>query len=452
MTDLLSTFQNQLVRLRADDTASALCLGITSGASPQVALQAPCSPSNDGYDEQIWQIVKTPYPFMGFKAKKGTIELYLNGHTITGAIDLAPNTHYPYTGTAWEATGTAPTAANFSLACKGQILKADHVLLSRNSNSLELIANTPSTQTNWTIETVPFLPYPYADWSEKPTQQQLTGWPLSDKEALFITKHGSKCIPKNAQQLIPRIPCPQILSQGNDYKTDSSYSFNNPYLVWHRSLLEYVRQLPRENDILLAGDSITMQWNGGIWFPVPTLPFIPPWSNHFAQYTTVNLGYGGDTTESLLWRLDHGALDGGEPIMLQPRLIILAIGTNDVGKMAQYPNITSQNIADGIKLCAQNLHQRCPQAKILLVHILPRYDSQDPDGTKCAAVRSAVKSLNLNNTISNLSEIDLTQYFPNTEEKITEYYSDRLHLKAAGYKVYADNIAEKVNSLLSPTG
>jgi len=65
----------------------------------------------------------------------------------------------------------------------------------------------------------------------------------------------------------------------------------------------------RPMDILLVGDSITMQWGAA-------------WTKHFGQYETVNIGIGGDKTQNVLWRLDHGGAAG-----LEPRMIVLLIAT-----------------------------------------------------------------------------------------------------------------------------
>ena len=65
-------------------------------------------------------------------------------------------------------------------------------------------------------------------------------------------------------------------------------------------------------DVLLVGDSITMQWGAS-------------WKKHFPDLKTVNIGIGGDKTQNVLWRLDHGGVEG-----LQPKAIVLMIGNNNM--------------------------------------------------------------------------------------------------------------------------
>ncbi len=78
-------------------------------------------------------------------------------------------------------------------------------------------------------------------------------------------------------------------------------------------------------EILLIGDSMTQNWGGGFnaWAKAPlTLlnPFIGAWSDRFSGDRTINLGIAGDKTQSILWRLNRGALDGAKP-----KVLVLAI-------------------------------------------------------------------------------------------------------------------------------
>ena len=70
-------------------------------------------------------------------------------------------------------------------------------------------------------------------------------------------------------------------------------------------------------DLLMIGDSITHGWEGG---------GKDVWKQYYEKRNAVNLGIGGDQTQHVLWRLDHGNIDG-----IQPKLAVLMIGTNNAG-------------------------------------------------------------------------------------------------------------------------
>jgi len=53
--------------------------------------------------------------------------LYLNGHTVPGDVNLAPNTHGPYTGTHWQAYMLLD--GKYIFKCLGHIHNLDHVYL-----------------------------------------------------------------------------------------------------------------------------------------------------------------------------------------------------------------------------------------------------------------------------------------------------------------------------------
>jgi len=78
----------------------------------------------------------------------------------------------------------------------------------------------------------------------------------------------------------------------------------------HPKFLEEIKKGPY--DLLFIGDSITDYW-----------PKRGPdsWAK-LAQYKPLNLGVSGDRTEHVLWRLEHGELEG-----LSPKVTVIMIGT-----------------------------------------------------------------------------------------------------------------------------
>lgn len=80
----------------------------------------------------------------------------------------------------------------------------------------------------------------------------------------------------------------------------------------HQAVLDRVSQ--GNVDLLMIGDSITHGWeNSGK----------AVWDQYYAPRNAANLGFGGDRTEHVLWRLQNGEVDN-----IDPKLAVLMIGTN----------------------------------------------------------------------------------------------------------------------------
>ncbi len=118
-------------------------------------------------------------------------------------------------------------------------------------------------------------------------------------------------------------------------------------------------------DLLFVGDSITQNYEKT--GPAPDEVFRPIWDELFAPHRALNLGYSGDQTQHVLWRLQHGEVDG-----LAPKDVVVLIGTNNSpdkpgGARAQ----TAAEMAAGVIAVVEELHARLPGAKIVVIEVLP---------------------------------------------------------------------------------
>ena len=97
---------------------------------------------------------------------------------------------------------------------------------------------------------------------------------------------------------------------------------------------------------------------------VERLPGYDPdsWKTLQRNYDAANLGLFGDTTSSLLYRLQNGVLHG-----LKPSLVFLCVGTNNVG----LTDDVDQTLG-GIMAVVHELRRQLPDAKIVVSSILPR--------------------------------------------------------------------------------
>lgn len=126
----------------------------------------------------------------------------------------------------------------------------------------------------------------------------------------------------------------------------------------HQSVLALVKSNP-DTQLLLIGDSITNNYEKAT---LPDENFLPTWKQFYEPRKALNLGFSGDTTANVLWRLQHGEVDG-----LHPKVAMVMIGTNNTG----HANQTVEQTEVGIDAVVAELEEKLPSTKILLLAILP---------------------------------------------------------------------------------
>lgn len=184
-------------------------------------------------------------------------------------------------------------------------------------------------------------------------------------------------------------------------------------------------------DVLFVGDSITEGWEWGEG---------EHWKKHFAPLGAANFGIGGDTTQNLLWRLDNGAVG-----MLRPKVVVVLIGTNNLGR----ENATAAGAARGVEAVVRKLRAAFPAAKIVLHGIFPC------DYSPKAEVRQRVKDANarlarLDGLDGKVVFRDIGSIFLEPDGSILPAVSnDGLHLTPEGYRRWASVLEPLVRELLA---
>jgi len=186
--------------------------------------------------------------------------------------------------------------------------------------------------------------------------------------------------------------------------------------------------------ILFIGDSIT-HFFGGEQFDSYALRGQQTWGEFYAPRYAGNLGFGWDKTENVLWRLQHGAIDG-----IAPRLLVMMIGTNNTG------TCSAPDIAIGIESIVLELNQRLPHSKILLLGIFPRGEKPNPQREKIAEINGIISKLN---GTYNVTFLDIGPKFLTPEGLITkDIMPDFLHPNEKGYLIWAEAIEPTVKLLM----
>jgi beta-glucosidase len=172
---------------------------------------------------------------------------------------------------------------------------------------------------------------------------------------------------------------------------------------------------------LFLGDSLTEGWPPALW------------QQHLAPRGVVNAGVAGDSTENLRWRLDHGDLDGPPP-----ETVILLIGTNDLGQ-----NRAPELAAEGVRATMLKLRERVPNARILLLGLLPR--GEWPGDTYRVAATAVNQLIRRCADGKHIVYGEIGNALLDGQGRLTQAMSpDALHLSPEGYA----RIAPQLDSLL----
>jgi beta-glucosidase len=182
-------------------------------------------------------------------------------------------------------------------------------------------------------------------------------------------------------------------------------------------------------ELAFIGDSITHGWEGH---------GKETWSKYYGDRKAINLGYSGDRTEHVLWRLDKGELDGYEP-----KVAVIMIGTNNTGHRKDAPEI----IAMGVGRIVQRIQEISPKTKILLLGIFPRSaEAKDPQRENNDLTNAMLAKMGNDETVFflNINDKFLTEDGVLTKEVMP----DLLHPEAPGYKLWAEAMEPTLAKML----
>jgi lysophospholipase L1-like esterase len=129
------------------------------------------------------------------------------------------------------------------------------------------------------------------------------------------------------------------------------------WLERHQQKLQELAQAKPK--LIFIGDSIVNGFELGS--PYPQYDFLSLWQRYYGDRNAVNLGFNGDSTSNVLWRLANGEMAG-----IKPAVAVLLIGTNNTMQ-----GQTAEQTQAGIDAVIAMLRQGLPATKVLVVGILP---------------------------------------------------------------------------------
>lgn len=208
----------------------------------------------------------------------------------------------------------------------------------------------------------------------------------------------------------------------------------------HEELLK--KKTAGQIDLYFLGDSITRRWGTS---DEHFKPLLTNWNQNFSGWNAADFGWGADKTQHILWRLEHGELDG-----VNPKVIVLLAGTNNVGRLTPVDDDHARiaDISNGIKAIIDLCRAKAPNATIIVTGITPRNDNM--------AVMPTIDAINAN--IEKFADGKTVRYV-NINGKLADRSGrlypgmtdpDMLHLAPSGYQIWADALKPHLTDLLGP--
>ncbi|MEM7475882.1 MAG: GDSL-type esterase/lipase family protein [Planctomycetota bacterium] len=210
---------------------------------------------------------------------------------------------------------------------------------------------------------------------------------------------------------------------------------------WFQRHAEKVAEIEAANDpkkekkidLLMVGDSITNNFDKGG-------PGEPVWNKHFAPLNAFNLGFGGDRTNHVLWRLEHLP-----KLKNPPAAASLMIGTNNICWGSDKP----KQAADGVQAIANKLHEMYPEMEILVLGVFPRRRNLDhPHRKQIIELNSCLPELLKD--IPNVTFMDIGPEFLDEKGFLSEeMMPDTTHPSEKGHEIWANAILPKIKEMLA---
>ena len=201
---------------------------------------------------------------------------------------------------------------------------------------------------------------------------------------------------------------------------------------WFKRQAEKIAEMSKgEIDLLMVGDSITNNFDS-IGAPV--------WKKYFEPRKAINLGFGGDRTNHVLWRLDHLP-----KLKKAPRGAVVLIGTNNICWGSDKP----RQAAVGVQAIARKLGKLYPEMKILVLGVFPRRRNLDhPHRKQIIELNSYLPGLLKD--LKNVKFLDIGPKFLDDKGFLSkEMMPDTTHPSEKAHEIWAKAIGPELDKMLA---
>lgn len=199
--------------------------------------------------------------------------------------------------------------------------------------------------------------------------------------------------------------------------------------------------------IVLIGNSITHFW-GGEYPPLKhadgtarAANGAEAWQATFGNHRVLNLGFGWDRTQNVLWRLDNGELDG-----LDPQLVIVHIGTNNTSETKHARMNTASEIVEGIETICLRIRSKVPRAKLVVMQIMPR--EEKPGHPRRRLINETNELLKQFASENEIALLDISSKMLTTDGILTKDIApDFCHPTDEGYQIWGDALRPYIENI-----
>ncbi len=166
-------------------------------------------------------------------------------------------------------------------------------------------------------------------------------------------------------------------------------------------------------------------------------------AKYLDKYNTINMGFSGDRTENVIWRLQNGELES-----INPKVALVLIGTNNTDgnnyTTINYPNELEEATW---KIC-KIIREKLPNTEILLLGILP-FGRNIPNFRNSINLETSKLISEFPNRDKHIHYVNIDDIFLNKDGKIIKkIMPDYLHPNAEGHMLMFKRLEDEIKELI----